>query len=277
MTAAAKNLYISQSTISQTISSIEDQYKIKIFERTPKKLTITNDGTILLDYCNQIVDLHNKMEFSLKHSRQKSISIGATIIAASSILNEVWFEYHISYPEVKSRLSVDESDALKFKLLECSLDFIITEEYIIHPDLISIPFLTDHYTFICYEGHPLADRSSIALSEIKDEIFLLRETDNPTRILIEKVMNDAGLSYAVGGCFSNIDSLKMAVHDKIGVTILASRLIRSSLFESGIISIPITDFSYTRSLSVVYRKALNFDKKPHLSAFPELLKNKYHL
>ncbi len=273
MTAAAKNLYISQSTISQTISAIEDQYDIKIFDRTPKKLIITSEGLALLDYCKKIVDLHEQMEFTLKHVKQISISIGATIITASSILSEIWFEYHVNCPEVKSRLIMDELDALKFKLLNCKLDFILTEEEIIHPDLICAQFCTDDYTFVCHQNHPMADRKSITLSELAGEPFLLREEGNLTRTLVEQVMNEHNIPYTIKNCFNNIDSLKLGVIRGEGVSLLASKLTNISGHENKLISIPITDFPHKRKIFVIYRRDTDFKEKPHLKKFVDLLMN----
>ena len=49
MSAASRTLYISQSTVSQTILDIEKAYNVKLFERLSKKLVITEQGKIFID------------------------------------------------------------------------------------------------------------------------------------------------------------------------------------------------------------------------------------
>ena len=68
MGAAAKELYISQPTVSQVISEIEEQYGVKLFERLSKKLYITKEGRQLLDYARHIIALFDEMERNLSYA-----------------------------------------------------------------------------------------------------------------------------------------------------------------------------------------------------------------
>lgn len=67
MTAAAKALYISQPTVSQAITELEAHYGIKLFERFPKRIFITQNGSRLLSYARHITSLVNEMEQVIKN------------------------------------------------------------------------------------------------------------------------------------------------------------------------------------------------------------------
>ena len=102
MSAASRTLYISQSTVSQTILDIEKAYNVKLFERLSKKLVITEQGKIFIDYSKKIIGLYTEMEEAIKNSLGKVIRIGTTLITISSILNEIWSDYHYHCPDVKT-------------------------------------------------------------------------------------------------------------------------------------------------------------------------------
>ena len=60
--AAAYNLYTSQSTLSVTVKELERELGIKIFERSNRGVTLTNDGTELLSYARQVIEQADMLE-----------------------------------------------------------------------------------------------------------------------------------------------------------------------------------------------------------------------
>ena len=69
MSTAGKSLYLSQSTVSQSILNIERRYNVQLFRRQSKYLILTKQGKILQDYCHQILELHRRLE-STAHRRK---------------------------------------------------------------------------------------------------------------------------------------------------------------------------------------------------------------
>ena len=67
MGIAAKSLFISQPSVSQAIKEIEDYYGIKLFERLSKKLYITENGQLLFQYAQHILQSFDEMEVNLNH------------------------------------------------------------------------------------------------------------------------------------------------------------------------------------------------------------------
>jgi len=58
MSEAAKKLYISQPTVSQSISDLEEEYQTQLFKRFSKELKITPAGFLLLNHALEIVSIH---------------------------------------------------------------------------------------------------------------------------------------------------------------------------------------------------------------------------
>lgn len=145
MSAASRTLYISQSTVSQTILDIEKAYNVKLFERLSKKLVITEQGKIFIDYSKKIIGLYTEMEEAIKNSLGKVIRIGTTLITISSILDEIWSDYHYHCPDVKTKMIVDDNYILKNKLLNGEIDFVLTEELFDHEYLVCSKIAQDDF------------------------------------------------------------------------------------------------------------------------------------
>lgn len=83
MSTAAQQLFIAQSSVSQTIIELENHYGFKLFERLSRKLYITPMGEQLLTYAQHILALFDEMETQMKtRSERAGLRIGATISAS---------------------------------------------------------------------------------------------------------------------------------------------------------------------------------------------------
>ena len=79
MSQAAKNLYISQPTVSQAIAEIEAEYQVRLFSRLSKHLYITVSGEQLLEYAGRIIDLYNEMEQTMHSKQIVRLRLGASL------------------------------------------------------------------------------------------------------------------------------------------------------------------------------------------------------
>lgn len=62
ITKAAKQLYISQPSLSNAVKDIENEIGIEIFQRSAKGITLTADGSEFLSYARQVVEQAELME-----------------------------------------------------------------------------------------------------------------------------------------------------------------------------------------------------------------------
>lgn len=80
----AKKLYMTQPAISQSIMQLESELKTRLFTRTPKGVSLTNEGNLLYEYTNSAITLINKGEEKIKDSKnlkygELKIGVGDTI------------------------------------------------------------------------------------------------------------------------------------------------------------------------------------------------------
>lgn len=267
MTEASKNLYISQSTVSQVIAGIERQYNIRLFERINKRLILTEQGRIIVDHSKKVIEAYNEMEAAIRFASEEIIRIGSDLITSSSILNDIWVRYHRTCPNIKTRMVIEDGYLLKNRLLDYDLDFALLEYSLSHTDLINKKIAEDSYVLISNPQHEFAGRDSVSLRELSDANLIMREQGNPTRDLFDKTIRHYQYEVTVASTYSNIDIIKSEVVKGGCVSIMAKKLITNELARGILHSCEIRDFKEKRTFYVIYHKHLKLT--PHFSSFIE--------
>ena len=118
MSAAARELYIAQPTVSQVIAEIENEYGIRLFERLSRRLYITREGRQLLDYARHITALFEEMERDLHYaSRNRTLRVGATITVGSCVLPALVARFEAENPSDTVEVLVDNTRVIEEKIL----------------------------------------------------------------------------------------------------------------------------------------------------------------
>ena len=108
ISAAAQNLFISQSAVSQSIKQLEEQLQVRLFSRSTKGVYLTSEGKLLQEYISHALGLIQSGEEKLAQSRQ--LLTGELISPEAWLFHPslVWLLHSIPLPEVPSQLSLPD-------------------------------------------------------------------------------------------------------------------------------------------------------------------------
>ena len=87
MSQVAKDMYISQPSISQCISEIESEVDAKLFDRIGKKLYLTHEGQIFYEYTRRILNIY---EEGINVIRSSKSNKGKLVIGASTTIGYIY-------------------------------------------------------------------------------------------------------------------------------------------------------------------------------------------
>lgn len=177
MREAAGKLFVTQPALSSTIRELEEEVGIKIFERTNKGISLTNQGTEFISYAKQAVSQYELIEerYIAKEKEVKhfSVSMQHYVFAVHAFVNvikrceEKKYVYTVretrtaevlySVRDMESEIGVlayskNNENVMKRLFREYQLDF--------HPLMVR-----DTYAYL-WKGHPLADRQELSLEEL---------------------------------------------------------------------------------------------------------------
>ena len=113
---AAEALHITQPTLSCQLSQLEEEVGVKLFHRGAKKITLTNEGILLLRRAEEILSLVDRTERELIEQDEfveGRIVIGCGELAAVQILPEIIESFREKYPLVTYDIFTGNADLVK--------------------------------------------------------------------------------------------------------------------------------------------------------------------
>lgn len=255
MTAAAQALFISQPTVSQAISELENYYGIKLFDRLAKHLFITDKGAQLLSYARHITDLVTEMEQAMKNPDQHGlIKVGASLTIANYLLPDLVSNFSQQYPLIKVQAITKNTKDIESLVMKNAIDFAIVEGSIHSPDIIENVFMEDKLILVCGKTHFLYNSKSISPLSLKDLSFIVREAGSGTRELFENMMAAHELTWQPAWECNGSDILKNAAIKGLGIGVISQRLVEEELKTGTLARINVKNIDLQRKFSVIYHK-----------------------
>ncbi|HML38681.1 MAG TPA: LysR family transcriptional regulator [Bacillota bacterium] len=255
MTAAAGALFMSQSAVSQAIGELESYYGIRLFERLSRKLYLTQAGEKLLGYARHIIRMNMDVENEMRViSQNGTVRVGASVTIGAWVLPKLAASFLEDMPGASIEVIEDNTEKIERLVLSDKLDLGLVEGEVLSPDIVNKPFAEDMLVLVCGKNHAFAERSSIEPHELEAEIFILREVGSGTRKTFEDVMSENGLTWKAAWTCNNVDTIKAAVAEGLGVSVI-SKLAVDREVESGLLRIvDIDGLAFKRRFKLIYHK-----------------------
>jgi len=268
-TDAAKALFMTQPAVSMQIKQMEEQIELPLFERDGKHISLTEAGTELLHYAQNIRQQLD--EASLVLEELKGLKRGKLHLTMASTANyfapQLIAAFHHEYPGAKVTLDVTNRSGLIDALKNNNSDMAIMGSPPKGYKLTGIPFMDNPLVAIASPSHPLARRTHIPLKELADEPFIVREADSGTRIAVERFFAKHDLQLTTGMEMNRSEAIKQAVMAELGLGIVSLHTIEMELALKRLVVLHIEDFPIMRHWHIVHRTGKRF------AAIPEAFKN----
>ena len=107
ISVAAKNLYISQSAVSQSVKQLENALQARLFARSPRGVTLTGEGQMLYQYVRSALGLIATGEDKLSQAQQLllgTLVIGASDTVTSFFLTTYLDAFHRQHPGIRLKI-----------------------------------------------------------------------------------------------------------------------------------------------------------------------------
>lgn len=178
-TKAADQLNIAQSALSISIQKLEKQLELKLINRTDRKMTLTQDGKVLLRHAYLILENVGQAEkelMELKGLESGIINFGVSAMLGSYYLPEVLAQFKQSYPGIQINVHEAGTATLEKMLINGQLDLALIRTDRCH-DQIRYITLTKQQIVACVpKSHPFAKLKKITLAKFcAQPLVLFRE------------------------------------------------------------------------------------------------------
>ena len=278
---AAKELFLTQPTISAHISSLEKELNVRLFIRNTKEVSLSDDGKDLYRYAKQITDLEKAIEerFYMDSDDGKHfITIAASTIPAQYLLPKVLMCYRERYPKEQIKIMETDSSEVVTQVVDHMVDVGFTGTVLEKKHCKYIPFYKDELAVITPdtpEYRILKEQNRDDIDWIKRKPLILREEGSGTRKEAEKQLKNAGISMEdldIVASIANQETIKKSVKQGMGITVL-SRLAAED--EDGLLIFPIPGADEGRDINLVYNK--NYQTSRSADRFIRIVKEVYDI
>src|ERR1041385_5468184 len=213
-TKAAQINEVTQSAVSQQISSLERQFKSLLIERSKKKFRLTREGQVLYDYSKQVIQTYEALQNKLQEIKDIiSGTIRVTTIYSIGLhdLPPYIKLFLKSYPTVNVHVEYRRANQVYDDVLSNVVDLGLVAYPVRDPNLDIIALRKATLVLICSPDHPFAKENSIRLKQMVGQKFVGFEPDIPTRRAIDKVLKQHNVAVQHVMEFDNIETVKRAV------------------------------------------------------------------
>ena len=187
-TKAATELFITQPAVSKHIQELEEKYKIKLFDRTGNKISMTQAGQILLNHTNKIFEIYRDVDFdmsSLINQQRGLLRIGASTTISQYIIPPLLARFHQKLKDIKVNLRNGNTEQIETALLNKEIEIGIVEGQSKNKSIKYTPFLKDELVLVCSSKNPIVSKTEIEKEDLLKMHFLMREPGSGTLEVIE--------------------------------------------------------------------------------------------
>lgn len=281
---AAKDLFLTQPTVSAHISSLEKELNVRLFIRNTKEVNLSDDGKELYKYAKQMIELQKKIEerFSAKKEAGKHcISIAASTIPAQYLLPKVLLRFNEKFPDEQLKIMETDSSQVVTLVVDHMVDIGFTGTVLEKKHCKYLPFYKDELvvvTPVTEKYLKIQDADNDDISWLVKEPVIMREEGSGTRKEAEKQLLNAGIqpeNLNVIASIANQETIKKSVAQGMGVSVI-SRLAAKDEVENGkILAFPIPGANEGRDINLVYNK--NYELSRSAERFIKVVKEVYRL
>lgn len=226
---AARCLYITQSTLSQQIRTLEDELGCPLFLRDSHTVTLTEYGERMLPLARQTAIDAETCKSQIKDLQEVitgTLNIGSTY-SFSPVLKETIKKFIAKYPGIRLNIinrSMEElMEMLRRREVDCVLAFKPNVPY---DEIESNVLFEDHLSVIMRKDHPLSDHKTLSIEEIKKHRLAIPAKGLQARNMIDKYFNFVHSNFLVSLEVNGVYSLLDVVENSSLLTILSDATIK---------------------------------------------------
>ncbi|WP_323846019.1 LysR family transcriptional regulator [Microbulbifer magnicolonia] len=244
---AAESLNMSQSAASTALKEFEQQFELRLFERTGKRLRLNELGRQLWPRAEELLERARELEQTLAAHRDLGrLKIGATLTIGNYLAAGIMARYMEEQPGTRVQLEVGNTAAIAERVLNFELDLGLIEGELNHPDLEMIPWRDDELVVFCAPQHPLAGRRRLSDRDLTAATWITRESGSGTRQTFERAMAGLWPQLQILLELQHTEAIKRAVEAGLGISCLSRVSLVDAFKRGSLVELPVPQRDFRR-------------------------------
>jgi aminoethylphosphonate catabolism LysR family transcriptional regulator len=222
-TVAARELGVSQPTITTQVKSLEQEFGVELFVRRGRRIELTETGGGLLDITRRL--FADEKEASDYLNETRGLKTGHLRVGAVGPyhVTDMLAAFNARYPGIYVSVTVGNSRESLRDLLDYRTDVAVLAH--VDPDarLVAIPYRRHRVVVMCPADHDFADRRSIRARDMEGQRLIVREAGSTTRRAFDQAIREKDVRPRIVMEIGSRESIREAVAKGIGLGVVSEK------------------------------------------------------
>lgn len=231
MTKASEILNLSQSALSRSITALERELGLSLFDRQKRSIQLNKYGREFYKEAQKIVKQleHTKVNLSKLEENEPVDQLSITFIHSLGLnyIPSLLRDFQKTGVPCKVELHESRAEAASNRLLHEKTDFVFGTEYDLFTDLNYIPLFTEKIVLICAAEHRFSRMDIVSLEEISKEEFIHYHLHTSLRRLIDKAFLEYNLDMNIAYEGIEINSIIGLVSANMGIALVPESAVQN--------------------------------------------------
>ena len=256
---AAKDLNVSQSSVSSAIKGLEEELEAQLFDRNANGVTLTYEGHQFLQHAQNIVSALSEATRALRRSERSvegTVSVGVTYTVAGYFLPQILTRFRRVFPRVEVSMKELSRDEIERRLVDGSLEIavMLVSNLRDQSGINSEILLPSPRNLWLGADHHLMQKDSVTLAEIACEPYVMLNVDEAQRTA-QRYWEPTPFRPNIVFSTSSVEAVRSMVGLGMGVTILSNMVYRPWSLEGHHIELrTVTDPVPSMDVGLAWRK-----------------------
>ena len=260
---AARAHGLSQSAASQTLSELERELAIELFDRRRRPLDITAAGKIYLEYCREVLRKEDELKASLaqlKKHADGTVRVAAIYSVGLSEMSQIEARFEERFPEAELQVQYLRPERVWAAVQQDQADLGLMSYAESSRDVIAIPWRDEEMVVAISPDNPLAREEFIRVTVLEGQAFVGFDDDLPIQNQIDRYLREHKVTVNVTLRFDNIEMIKQAVAHGAGISIMPERVMREDMLQGRLMALRLEPAELYRPVCIVHRRRKIFNE-----------------
>jgi DNA-binding transcriptional LysR family regulator len=256
-TKAATELFITQPAISKHIHELEEQYKIKLFDRNGSKIALTVAGELLLKHAKSVFEIYREIDFDMStliNEHHGLLRLGASTTISQYIIPPFLARFHQKLQDIKVNLINGNTEQIENALLNKEIEVGIVEGQSKNQSIQYTEFLKDELVLVCNSKNALVNKTEVTQEDLKQMRFLMREQGSGTLEVIEHALKPFEIKLSqlsVEMQLGSTESIKSYLMNSDCVAFMSIHAIKKELYTNELAILDIENLTIERFFYII--------------------------
>lgn len=269
---AAKANGVTQSAVSQAIQQLEQRLGVQLVDRSRRPWVVTPEGRLYYERCRELLEGLEEVEARIRRlARQGAYNVDVAAIYSVGLHDMSRYESALreEYPNAVVRIDYLHPHQVLERVLSGEADVGLLSFPPHNRDLLVEPWRDEEMVLVCHPSSRWATRQEIDPAELDGETLVAFEDGLAIRKAIDRFLKNNRARCEIVGGFDNVEMIKRAVEEGMGVAILPEPTLRRELERGTLRMVRFRGPKFVRPLCAVVRRRRHYT--PALIRFVELL------